>query len=199
MLSLCVSILKAFFLGSNFLSEHSSSILTRGRILILIFTVKSLWLLPLFFFLSSLITLAITVVCVCMSVQWEIKKKSVEVTGQWSDVSLCHWHISCVAQHYLRTWTRFACHCLSTCVSAEVDRLCLALRAHGLLFWVPLDFPLVTGPVFGWKPCRAPCWRVKCSCTSPWGLKTDKQRRCFSSSFFSFNVSFCLHRRSLFS
>lgn len=75
MLSLCVSILKAFFLGSNFLSEHSSSILTRGRILILIFTVKSLWLLPLFFFLSSLITLAITVVCVCMCVQWEIKKK----------------------------------------------------------------------------------------------------------------------------
>lgn len=119
------------------------------------------------------------------------------MTGQWSDVSLCHWHISCVAQHYLRTWTRFACHCLSTCVSAEVDRLCLALRAHGLLFWVPLDFPLVTGPVFGWKPCRAPCWRVKCSCTSPRGLKTDKQRRCFSSSFFSFNVSFCLHRRSL--
>lgn len=36
---------------------------------------------------------------------------------------------------------------LSTCVSAEVDRLWLALCAHGLLSRVPVVLPLVTDPV----------------------------------------------------
>lgn len=35
---------------------------------------------------------------------------------------------------------------LSSGVSAEVDRLCPALRTGGLLFGAPLDLPLVTGP-----------------------------------------------------
>lgn len=163
-LPLCFYLKKEFlYFVFALISSLNISLLTRDTRIILISTVKSLWLLP---FFSSITTHTILVVCVC-----------VDQPVLWSDVYMYHKHISCVAQHSLRTWTLLCLSLLSSCVSAEVDRLCLALRAHGLLFWVPSDLPLVTGPVFRWKPCRAPCWQVKCSCTSPWGLKTDRRRR----------------------
>lgn len=168
--SLCVFISEKDFLhfvfGSDFLTECSPNILKRDTRVILISTVKSFSLWP----FLSLTTHTVIV-------------ESADQPVLKSDVYMCHRHISCVAQHSLRTLSLFRLSLLSSCVSAEVDRLCLALRAHGLLFWVPLDLPLVTGPVFRWKPCRAPCWQVKCSCTSPQGLKTDSQRRCLYSFF----------------
>lgn len=67
--------------------------------------------------------------------------------------------------------------CLHLCVHIWTD---CSSRAHGLLFEVPLDVHLVTGPVFRCNPCRAPCWQVKCSCTSPVGVKTDGRRQSLS-------------------
>ena len=112
----------------------------------------------------------------------------------WSDVYMCHWRFSNVTQHSITTRALLCLSPLSTCVSAEVDRLCLALRAHGLLFSFPVDLRLVTGPVFRWKPCRAPCCQVKCSCTSPLGLETEAKEAFLYSPFNVFLCSrpFCI-------
>lgn len=49
-----------------------------------------------------------------------------------------------------------------------------------LLFEVPPDIHLVTGPVFRWNPCRAPCRQVKCSRTSPRLPRRDRRRQSLS-------------------